>query len=236
MAVLVSDVVSAVINLLSQVPGVATQAYASDRIRQHVQDAIFLELEEMWWPTLMSYSSPVSIDQTTGLLMSDLTPTPYPNVTWPDVAAVFPSDSNKKMRELPQGVNPTQMSSGGVGYITARYATANRPFRVYPANVTPQVVVWMRSRPNTPMLLTDVVAIDPLLIQFDACWMYAVDDGTIPAQVNKFQVLATNRRKMVKTGLSHHSLELDARFPSGADLFGSGDDMTYFVLDKDPLA
>src|SRR3954463_1852127 len=94
--VLVSDVVNSVINLLSQVPGVATQIYASDRIRQHVQDALFLELEEMWWPPLMSYSPPISIDQTTGLLQESLVPTGYPNVGWRDIAAVFRGDSNKK--------------------------------------------------------------------------------------------------------------------------------------------
>lgn len=235
MAVLVSDVVNAVINLLSQVPGVATQLYAADRIRQHVQDAILLELEETWWPALMSYSSKISVDQSTGLLQSSLLPTPYPNTEWRDVAAVFHGDSNKKMRQLPQSVNPYQLNTG-VGFITADYTTANRPFKVFPANAATQVVVWFRSRPNTPMALTDVVALDPLLIQYDACWMYAVDDGTIPAQVNKFQVLAQNRRKKILTAYNQHALELDPRFPADADLFGVGDDMTYFVLDKDPLA
>jgi hypothetical protein len=235
MVALVSDVVNAVINLLSQVPGVATQLYAADRIRQHVQDALFLELEEMWWPTLMSYSAPISVDQSTGLLQSSLLPAPYPNVEWRDIAAVFEGNGNRKLREVPQSVNPYQLSTG-VGYITADYTTANRPFKVFPANATPSVVVWMRSRPTIPMALTDPVPFDLLLLQYDACWMYAVDDGTIPAQVNKFQVLAQNRRKMVKASYSQHPLELDPRFPAGADLFGGGDDMTYFVLDKDPLA
>ena len=46
----VGDVVNDVITELSQVPGIATQLYASGRIRQHVQDAIQLEVNEMWWP------------------------------------------------------------------------------------------------------------------------------------------------------------------------------------------
>ena len=50
MPVVVNDIVKAVINELSQVPGVATQIYAAGRIQQHVQDALLLELEDMWWP------------------------------------------------------------------------------------------------------------------------------------------------------------------------------------------
>ena len=53
MPAVVSDIVNATINLLSQVPGIATQVYASGRIQQMVQDALLLELEEMWWPDYM---------------------------------------------------------------------------------------------------------------------------------------------------------------------------------------
>jgi hypothetical protein len=41
---------------------------------------------------------------------------------------------------------------------------------------------------------------------------------------------------MLKAGYAQHPLELDPRFPASADMFGGGDDSTYFVLDKDPLA
>jgi hypothetical protein len=58
MPVVVSNIVSSVINLLSQVPGIATQIYASNRIQQHVQDAFLLELEEMWWPDYMCFIGP----------------------------------------------------------------------------------------------------------------------------------------------------------------------------------
>jgi hypothetical protein len=61
--------------------------------------------------------------------------------------------------------------------------------------------------------------------------MYAVDDGTIPAQVNKFQMLAQNRRRMIKAAFGQHPLELDPRFPSEVDT-----DTGYFIMDQDPLA
>jgi hypothetical protein len=240
MPVVVSNIVSSVINLLSQVPGIATQIYASNRIQQHVQDAFLLELEEMWWPDYMCFIGPIPLDGTTGGLTQDLTG-PLATITeYRDIAAVYHSSHNRKLRELPQSINPTLLSSGlSAFYIAPDYTVHGRPFKVYPMNSATSVVVWARQRPKLPLSLTDTLYLDQLLLQYDACWMYAVDDGTIPAQVNKFQVLAQNRRRMIKAGYGQHPIELDPRFPSDADIFGGGsgsDSFTYFVLDKDPLA
>jgi hypothetical protein len=60
--------------------------------------------------------------------------------------------------------------------------------------------------------------LDELLIKYDACWQYAVDDGTVPAQVNKFQLLAQKRRKQVFANFSQQPLMLDPRFPSDPNL------------------
>jgi hypothetical protein len=235
MPALVSDIVNAVINLLSQVPGVATQVYASGRIQQHVQDALLLELEEMWWPDYMAYIGPIGVDGSTGSLTADVVG-PLATITeYRDLAGVFRGDSNAKLRELPQSVNPLMLNgASSVGFLAPDYTTVGRPFKVYPPGIT-SVLVWARQRPVLPLTLSSKVYIDAVLLQYDACWMYAVDDGTIPAQVNKFQVLAQNRRKMVKAGYGQHALELDPRFPSEANLMSTWDG-GYFVLDEDPLA
>src|SRR4249920_2132454 len=105
MPVIVQDIVNAVINELSQVPGVATQIYASGRILQHVQDALLLELEEMWWPDYMTYIGPIPLDGITGSLTQDLVG-PLATITeYRHIAAVFPADRNRKLRELPQSIN-----------------------------------------------------------------------------------------------------------------------------------
>src|SRR5580765_3214298 len=219
MPVVVKDIVNAVINELSQVPGIATQIYASGRILQHVQDAFLLEFEEMWWPDYMTYIGPVSLDGTTGSLTADLVG-PLATITeYRDIAAVFPENSNRKLRELPQSINPfvMTMSAGGAGrgmYLAPDYTTPARPFKVYPVNSSVGVIVWARQRPKLPLANTDKLYIDQLLLQYDAAWMYCVDDGTIPAQVNKFQVLAQNRRRMIKASFGQHSLELDPRYPT----------------------
>ena len=232
MPAVVSDIVNSVINLLSQVPGIATQVYASGRIQQMVQDALLLELEEMWWPDYMTYLGPIPLDGTTGSLTLDLVG-PLATITeYHDIAAVFREGSNRKLRELPQSINPMRLTSGlSSFYIAPDYTVPARPFKVYPPDSTMGVVVWARQRPRLPLDMADRVYIDPLLLQYDACWMYCVDDGTIPAQVNKFQVLAQNRRRMIKAGFAQHPIELDPRFPSE-----QGMDSGYFVLDQDPLA
>lgn len=232
----VGNIVDAVITEMSQVPGQATQIYATPRITQHVQDAVLLEIEEMWWPMLMMYQQ-VGIDFTTGLPVADLRgPISFID-EWSDIAAVYPDGSNRKIPELPQSVNPyTLNSSGNAGrpaYISADMTMDHRPFRVWPA-VNYNVVVHARQRPALPMSVTDRVYLDRLLLIYDACWMYAVDDGTIPAQVNKFQVLAANRRRRIKAAYASQPLLLDPSQGVG-DHLGIAD-TTYFVLDKDPLA
>ena len=236
MPVIVQDIVNAVINELSQVPGVATQIYASGRILQHIQDAFLLEFEEMWWPDYMTYIGPVPLDGATGSLTMDLIG-PLGTITeYRDISVVFPENSNRRMREFPPGMNPTRLVNGmHTFYIIPDYTTPGRPFKVLPMNSTVGVVVWARQRPKLPLSYTDKLYLDQLLLQYDATWMYCVDDGTIPAQVNKFQVLAQNRRRMIKASYGQHPLELDPRYPDTLDPSLPADD-TFFVLDQDPLA
>lgn len=232
MPAVVSDIVNSVINLLSQVPGIATQVYASGRIQQMVQDALLLELEEMWWPDYMTFIGPIALDGTTGALTQDLVGPLAVITEYRDIAAVYREGSNRKLRELSQSINPLRLTSGlSSFYIAPDYTVPARPFKVYPPDSTMGVVVWARQRPRLPLDIGDRVYIDNVLLQYDACWMYCVDDGTIPAQVNKFQVLAQNRRRMIKAGYAQHPIELDPRFPSE-----QGMDTGYFVLDTDPLA
>jgi hypothetical protein len=97
--------------------------------------------------------------------------------------------------------------------------------------------VWARQRPEIPLSLDDVVYIDGLLLQYDACWMYCVDDGTVPAQVNKFQVLAQNRRTKVKASFGQQPLELDPRMPvMDSDLQSESMEGSWFIVEKHPLA
>lgn len=238
----VSDIVSSVITELSQVPGVATQIYASGRIQQFVQNAYRMEINEMWWPRYMTYID-VSPDGTTGALTSDLQgPISFID-DYEDIAAVYMPNSNRKLREHPQSVNPGLLNTGmNTWYITPDYTVPHRPFRIFPTTSTGTVKVWARQHNTLPLASTDNIFIDDLLLMWDACWQYAVDDGTVPQQVSKYQMLATQRRKSLKASLAQQPLELDPRFPSGAivydepsnDWFTTGPSQP-FTLDQSAL-
>jgi len=229
---LAKDIVSDVIVELSQVPGIATQIYASGRIMQHVQDAYQLEIDgDIWWPGYMCFVTS-TLDGTTGRLTSDLVGPISTIDSYEDVVTVWPSGSNRKLRELPQSINPYTLQSGpGPFYLSPDMAVAARPFRVWPQNSTGDVVVFGSQHTALPFDNTTTVYIDRLLLTYDAAWMYCVDDGTVPAQVQKFQMLAAKRRQQVMAILNQHPLELDPRYPSTVDPMAG-----WFQLDIDPLA
>jgi hypothetical protein len=133
-------------------------------------------------------------------------------------------------------MNPTALnnSSGGAWYLSPDYTVESRPIRVYPASAFGDVVVWGRQRPTIPFDLSDTLYLDFMLLLYDATWMYCVDDGTVPAQVNKFQVLAQNRRRMVKASFGQHPIDLDPRHPIGGDMTTT-EHTDWFTLDKHPL-
>src|SRR6187399_2242741 len=106
-AATVDTVVNAAIMELTQVPGQATQIYSTPRMTQYVQNAVLLELEEMWWPDLMFYLYSVPVDPITGHPAIDLV-SPFGGYVddYTDIAAVFPDDSNRKMLSMPRNINP----------------------------------------------------------------------------------------------------------------------------------
>jgi hypothetical protein len=233
-AATVDDIVKAAITELSQVPGQATQIYSTPRMQQYTQNAVLLEFEEMWWPQLIHYQT-VGIDASTGVPTADIKG--YINYVddWTDVLAVFPEGSNTKLPVWTGFGNPYVLTSnaGRPLYINAFGGIPHRPFSVWPLGFGGNVVGMFRQRPTLPMSGTDKIYLDRLLILYDVCWMYAVDDGTIPAQVNKFQVLAANRRKRVKASYNTHPILLD---PAQGMYDSAWQDDSFFVLDQDPLA
>jgi len=229
----VSDIVGSVITELSQVPGVATQKYASDRIRQFVQNAYRMEYNEMWWPRYMFYQT---IPLSNGQLTQDIKgPLNFVD-DYENIAAVYMEGSNRKLREKPQSVNPNLLTTGlDTWYMEPNYAVPHRPFIVYPTPSSRSVVVWARDSQSLPFSDTDNILLDDLLLMYDACWMYAVDDGTVPAQVNKYQMLATKRRQQLKASLAQQPLELDPRFPSGAIVYDEPS-QDWFTISESPLS
>lgn len=227
----VGDVINAVIVEMSQVPGIATQVYAAPRIRQFVQNAIIMEQDEIWWPKLMMYQR-VPLDGVSGRLTQDLKgPISFID-DYDDIAAVYPDGSNRKISALPPSVNPFNLTGSGIGpvFVSPDATARHRPLRVWPDTASGSVVVFARQSSPIPVSDDDTMYMDFLLIQYDACWMYAVDDATIPAQVNKFQTLAQKRRKQVIAATVQQPMQLDPRFPADPTLTDVGLNNTFTVV------
>jgi hypothetical protein len=231
----VSDIVNACLTELSHVPGVGTQIYSAPRLLQYVQNAWLMEIQEMWWPEYMFYQQ-CTLDGSTGSLTADLGGPISTVDDYSDIAAVFAPYRNRKVREFPQSINPYAYVLGrNSWYMTPSYAVPHRPFTIFPIDSPGPVVVWARQRNTLPFTNSTTVYLDPLLLQYDACWMYATDDGTVPAQVNRFQMLASNRRKQMKSSYAQQPLELDPRFPSDTYMITT-EDQGWFIIDSCVLA
>lgn len=233
-AATVDGIVRAAITELSQVPGLATQIYSTPRLQQYVQNAVLMELEEKWWINLMSYFYNVPIDPLTGWPTIDLVhPLGGYVDEYADVAAVWTKDSNKRLLSFPRRVNPQTLLGQTSKFYIGPSGQPHRPITVWPPHAH-EVTIFARHRPVLPMTGTDRIWLDRVLILYDVCWMYAVDDGTIPAQINKFQVLATNRRRRLKAAEEVHGVPLNGGDDYDAPIGGHDD--SFFVLDRDPLA
>jgi len=212
------DIVKAVIVEISQVPGLATQVFSADRILKYVEDAFKLEIDEEWWPQYMHWFGPVPLDGVTGMITQDLTGPLSSIDDYGDIRAAFPDGSNRRIAQLPPMLNPSTLGGTGRLFMEADGSIPHRPLRIWPKTAVGPI--WIHARQEVaayPITDTDTLLIDDLLLTYDAAWMYCVDDGTVPGQVNKYQGLAHKRRQQVIADMAQQPLMLDPRFPDGTD-------------------
>lgn len=225
------DIAKDVIVELSQVPGLATQIYASGRILQFIQDAYAFEIIDHWWPEYMHHFI-VGVDGSTGRLTADLVGPISTINRYEDIAVVWPEFDNRRLRSLPTNVNPqVLMTNGRMMYMSPDSTVEARPLRVWPAESTGNIVIWARQHSEMPMNVASKIWLDRLLMTYDAAWMYCVDDGTVPAQVQKYQMLAAKRRQQLMSADNQQPVELDPRYPSMLDA-----SMGWFTVSQTPLA
>ena len=219
----VTDLVAMVINELSQVPGVVTQKYSAPIITQYLQTAYMLESQEVWWPDYMMTQTGVGIDITTGLLTVDLRGSISGIDDYGDIQYVWPANSNRPLAAMPDTFNPSTFAPSGTStssspfYITPDFTIPNRPFRVLPSNSVGTLTVRARQHTDTPFTNATTVGIDPLLLMFDAAWQYCVNDGTLPAQVAKYELMIRKRRQQMISNFNSQSIALDSRLANVPD-------------------
>lgn len=212
------DLVGMVINELSQVPGAATQKYSSPIIMQYIQNAYLMEIEDVWWPQCMAAFS-VAIDPSNGKLASDLTTGGRSITEFGDIRVVYGPRGGRALPQLPFNVDPTPLlvpaapgaTLGQPIYINPDYAIPNRPVSVLPYASTGPITVIGRFRETLPFGNSTSIILDPLLLMYDAAWMYCVNDGTLPAQVAKYELLIRKRRQQMISAFNNQPLLLDSR-------------------------
>lgn len=230
----ITDLVAMVINELSQVAGVVTQKYSAPIITQYLQNAYMMEIEEVWWPDYMGYFT-ATIDGTTGRLANDLTGSISSIDDYGDIQHVWPVASNVPLMALPENVNPSTFTSSTQAptstaqpvYILPDYAVPHRPFRVLPSNSVGPLTVRARQRTAFPFTNATRVGIDPLLLMFDATWMYCTNDGTLPAQVAKYELLIRKRRQTMISRFNNQPIPLDNRLPT--DILDIDQSSSFFI-------
>lgn len=235
-SVLVSDVVSAVITELSQVPGIAVQQYSSERIRQHVESAVLMELPEAWWIGYM-WEQTITLSGVNGLPNEALLGPISGIDNYEDIQAVWPEGVKKQLPAKPPYANASAYATGGgkARWIAPNFAgDTNKPFKVLPYDATGSLYVRARQRPVTPLSLTDRVYIDRQLLIWGASWLYCCSDGTNPTEVAKYEMLAVKRRKQCINMMNNQPIPLD---PNESDLDDmlTDVDMSVFTLDEHPL-
>lgn len=204
---IVSDCINSVITELRQVPSLATQTYATPVIRQQVNNAYRMLVDEYWWEELM-YTFTVAVDGTTGLLTSDLVGPISAITRYDNIQYVWSEGIDRPLAQKPVRWNPTAITGTTPQYIQSDTTYTNRPVKILPVTSTGNVVIRARQMPPFPVGDSDTLYLDDLMITYAAAWMYVIDDATVPAQVEKFQSLYMARKKQVIANMNTQDIPL----------------------------
>lgn len=215
-----TDLVADARGLLRRYPGSGAQLYSDDAIAKAIRDAYVMFSEERWYTFQMKWFPNIALDGTTGIPTSDFT-----NVQrFADIRAVFVANVNRPLPTLPANMNPYQWLSAGsvfleeLNTVDEPSATSNRLFRVWPLSTSQNLWVYARVRPANIFTDPDVrVNFDDIALTYKAAFDIATDDGSNPAQIDKFQTMFTSRIDQLQKQEHNQPILLDPRFPNGVN-------------------
>ena len=203
-----TELTEKVIYRLSQVPGVATQVYAEDRIKDMIQRGFDTCFDELWWSDFVRWTS-ATLDGATGTVTTDLSALSDPLTEWKHLRGVYYEDEQTPLPKLPNTFNPYALSGARPRYITPSGAAAS-VVKVWPVTSTGDLRLVYRAHPGTFGDDDEIPFDDAVLIYF-ACWDYMEDDGANPGSTAKFQSLFEQRLKSLKMSDNNQPIELDPR-------------------------
>lgn len=168
---------------ISLVSGASVQRYAQDVVLMYLQDTYDELFKKFWWDQFR-HREVMTLDGTTGTVTTDLSE----KIKEPDdIKAIFPEDGSKSLSTPPGYYNP-DLITGTRPLFFEKIADASKLFRILPVTSTGNVTVVYRTKP-APLNIEDAAKIpfDSLVLEYGAAHKYLVDDGSNPAQEQKFQ-------------------------------------------------
>jgi hypothetical protein len=198
--VTVADIVAQAEQELSQVPGLATQTYADDRLLQYVENVFQFCFDDYWWPEYMCTIT-ATLDGVMGVVTADLVGN-LPNhwvSEFRDIQRVFPAANDMSLRRVASTRNPYLITGTAPMFMEADYSTPNRPIKVFPITSVGDIVIRAKQRPVFPFTTSTVIYLDKLMLALGAAYYYAEDDATAIGQINKLKSMFFARMKQIQS-------------------------------------
>ena len=191
------------------VSGPGVQTYAEDTVKEMIQHKFDVLFEEVFWPQFCNWYQ-WTLDETLGIVTTDLTDILK---RFEDIQVIFPENSNTSLTKLSNlTTNPfTLNGTTPIHYAALGPGDANkssRRFHVWPKSATGDIVVRVRTKPDT-FVSTDEIDFDDQALILGAVYDYLEDDGTNPNATQKFQNLFEGRVNQLKDSYNNDPISLD---------------------------
>jgi|TARA_R100000750_G_scaffold46018_1_gene31034 hypothetical protein len=204
-----SQLVARTADRLSMVAGTGVQVYAEDRIAEMIQHKFDVLFDEVFWPQFCTWYT-WTLDETLGVVTADLTDILK---RYEDIQVIFPENSNMALTKLSNlTTNPYELTgTTPVNYEALGPTVSNKTtkvFRIWPLASTGNVVVRLRTKPDT-FTSEDEIDFDDQSLILGSVFDYLEDDGTNPNATQKFQLLFEARIKQLKNNFNSAPISLD---------------------------
>ena len=192
----VRDAITQVARNVSLVNGVNMTPYSDDTVLGYLIAAHEHINAEHEWAEMMVWRTR-TLDGVAGLITVLITDTD----NWKDVVRIYHELYQTPMPVLTSYINPIYQSALLQGYRGIppeedNVGTGKYLVKFYPAELTGNVLFQLRRQVDFEDDTT-IIPIDWWMHVYFASWMYAVDDGTNPAQIDKYLKLADKRMKQI---------------------------------------
>ena len=205
----VSEAIVKVALNMSLVPGANMSPYSDDQIGHYLRNANLMLMEKGDWPELEVTSTKV-LDGTTGKITVAYTAADL-FTTYRRIKGVYCQSLRGKVPQLTSYNNPL-FTNPEIAWSPTNIV--DDPNGVYIIKMTPVTMTGnVAIVYNATADFSDgdtVIPIDSLLHEWIATWMWAVDDGTNPDQVDKYLNLWQDRLKDIQGNISQGPVSLTA--------------------------